>query len=122
MQIIHCLHQNTPVFTKQHVLDVFADLCSCKITSFDVVFAIDDKLSNKELWCNHAENNIFNPNPITDPNSLSMDFLGLHAITALCTDLDTSESAIPHDLLHMYLNTLGSTKITPAEQFLGHFT
>eukprot|EP00536_Pseudo-nitzschia_multiseries_P001621 jgi/Psemu1/3747/gm1.3747_g len=116
------INDKPPIFTKQHVLDIFANLCSCNSTSFNDMFAIDDKLSSKQLWWNHIEHKIFSPIPNTDPNALSIDFLAICAITALCTNLVTSELAVPHSLLHMYLQTLGSPNITPAEQTLGNFT
>eukprot|EP00536_Pseudo-nitzschia_multiseries_P018628 jgi/Psemu1/56520/gm1.56520_g len=112
----------TPIFTKDNVLKVLADLRKCKITSFDIVFAINDKLSSKGLWRNHAEHNIFNPNPLTDPDSLSVDYLVIHTVTALQTNLNTSQSAIPHDILQMYISTFGITDITPAKQSLRNFT
>eukprot|EP00536_Pseudo-nitzschia_multiseries_P002663 jgi/Psemu1/5969/gm1.5969_g len=113
---------DTSVFTKENILEIFDDLCKCKVTTFNILFAIEDKLSSKDLWCNHAEHNIFNPNPLTNPNSLSVDYLTIRAITALCTTLNTSKTASPHDILQMYINTLGSTKITPIKQALGNFT
>eukprot|EP00536_Pseudo-nitzschia_multiseries_P009770 jgi/Psemu1/24218/gm1.24218_g len=83
---------DTLVFTKQNVLDIVVNLCSRKIRSFDAVFATNDKISSKDLWRNYTEHNIFNPHPITDPESLSVDFLSFCAITALHTDLNTSNS------------------------------
>ena len=52
---------------------------------------------------------------------MALNIESIRAITAITTGLGFSEAEIPHEMIHIAINTLTSDAITPEEEAMGHF-
>ena len=121
-----------PVFTKKEVISYLVDLYQDNATSFTITFgkqnAYTTKEYNRALIDLELEAPSYNtPSPDVDLEedhipSISID--DLRRITAILNDDISYDDllSIPILELEIAIDTITSTKTTPEEQTLGHFT